>query len=55
MGYIATLPTCGPPEILLPALKRWGPPLGGRGYVATLPTCGQLLIAPSALKRWGPP
>ena len=26
MGYIATLPTCGPLLILPPALKRWGPP-----------------------------
>ena len=25
-GYVATLPTCGPPLILPPALKRWGPP-----------------------------
>ena len=25
-GYVAILPTCGPPLILLPALKRWGPP-----------------------------
>ena len=23
---MATLPTCGPPVILPPALKRWGPP-----------------------------
>ena len=46
--------TCGPPVILPPALKRWGPP-GGRGYVATLPTCGPPVILPPALKRWGPP
>ena len=27
LGYqAATLPTCGPPLILPPALKRWGPP-----------------------------
>ena len=26
MGYVATLPTCGPLLILPPALKRWGPP-----------------------------
>ena len=26
MGYVATLPTCGPPPILPPALKRWGAP-----------------------------
>ena len=51
---MATLPTCGPPMILPPALKRWGP-LGGGGYVATLPTCGPLPILPPALKRWGPP
>ena len=51
---MATLPTCGPPLILPPALKRWGPP-GGRGYVATLPTCRPPLILPPALKRWGPP
>ena len=25
-GYVATLPTCGPPVILSPALKRRGPP-----------------------------
>ena len=25
MGYVATLPTCGPPSILPPALKRWAP------------------------------
>ena len=25
-GYVATLPTCGPLLILLPALKRWRPP-----------------------------
>ena len=25
-GYVATRPTCGPPPILSPALKRWGPP-----------------------------
>ena len=25
-GYVATLPTCGPPVILPPALKQWGPP-----------------------------
>ena len=25
-GYVATLPTCGPPLILPPALKWWGPP-----------------------------
>ena len=25
-GYVATLPTCGPPLILPPTLKRWGPP-----------------------------
>ena len=24
--YVATRPTCGPPLILSPALKRWGPP-----------------------------
>ena len=53
-GYVATLSTCGPPVILPPALKRWGPP-SGRGYVATLPGCGVLLILPPALKRWGPP
>ena len=23
---MATLPTCGPPMILTPALKQWGPP-----------------------------
>ena len=23
---MATLPTCGPPLIMPPALKRWGPP-----------------------------
>ena len=28
-GYVATLPTCGPPLIVPPALKRWRPPLGG--------------------------
>ena len=28
MGYVATLPTCRPPPILSPALKRWGPPRG---------------------------
>ena len=26
-GYVATLPTCGPLLILLPALKRWGSPI----------------------------
>ena len=26
MGYVATLPTCGPFLILPPALKRRGPP-----------------------------
>ena len=26
MGYVATLPTCGPLLILPPALKRRGPP-----------------------------
>ena len=25
MGYVVTNPTCGPPAILSPALKRWGP------------------------------
>ena len=25
-GYVATLPTCGPPLMLPRALKRWGPP-----------------------------
>ena len=25
-GYVATLPTCWPPVIVPPALKRWGPP-----------------------------
>ena len=25
-GYAATLPTCGPPLILPPSLKQWGPP-----------------------------
>ena len=25
-ALIATLPTCGPPLILPPALRRWGPP-----------------------------
>ena len=25
-GYVATLPPCGPPLILPPTLKRWGPP-----------------------------
>ena len=40
-GYVATLPTCGPPLILPPALKQWGPP-GGRGYLATLPTIAPL-------------
>ena len=52
-GYVATLPTCGPPLILLPALTRWEL-LGGKGYLATLPTCGPPLILTPALKRWGP-
>ena len=26
MGYVATLPSCGPVLILRPALKRWRPP-----------------------------
>ena len=26
MGQVATLPTCGPPPMPPPALKRWGPP-----------------------------
>ena len=26
MGYVANFPTCGPPLILPPVLKRWGPP-----------------------------
>ena len=25
-GYVGTLPSFGPPPILLPAVKRWGPP-----------------------------
>ena len=25
-GYVAILPTCGPPMILPPSVKRWGPP-----------------------------
>ena len=54
MGYVATLPTCGPLLILPPVLKRWGAPRR-HGNVATLPTCGPLLILPPALKRWGPP
>ena len=54
MGYVDTLPTCGPLRIYPPALKRWGP-LGGRGYVPTLPTCGPLLILRPPLKRWVPP
>ena len=45
------MPTCGPPVILPPALKRWG----GRGNVATLPTCRPLLILSPALRRWGSP
>ena len=49
-----TPPSCGPPLILPPARKRWGPP-GGRGYVATLPTCGPPPIPSPALKRWGAP
>ena len=53
MGYVATLPTCGPLLILPTALKRWGPP-GGSSYVATLPTCGPRRILPPALKRRGP-
>ena len=36
---VATLPTCGPPLILFPTSKRWGP-LGGSGLGATWPTCG---------------
>ena len=53
---MATFPTCGPPLILPPALKRSPPPpQSGKGYVATLPTCGPLLILLPALKRWGPP
>ena len=35
------MPTCGPPLVLPPALKRSGPP-GGRGYLAALLTCGPL-------------
>ena len=39
-GYVATLPTSGPPLILPPRSEAVGTPPGGRGYVATLPTCG---------------
>ena len=28
-GHVATLPTCGPPMTLPPALKRWGPQTAG--------------------------
>ena len=52
-GYVATLPTCGPPLILPLALKRRNPP-GGRGYVATFPIRGPHLLLPPALKRCGP-
>ena len=51
---MATLPTCGPPLIMPPALKRLEP-LGGRASAATWPTCRPPLILPPALKRWGPP
>ena len=38
MGYVATLPTCGPFLILPPALKRRGPPRrqGLRSHLAHL-------------------
>ena len=37
-GYVATLVSCGPPVILFPALKRWGPPRrrGSCNYLAHL-------------------
>ena len=35
MGYVAILATCGPPLILPPALKRWGPP-GRQGLCSHL-------------------
>ena len=34
-GYVATHPTCGPPLILSPALKCWGPP-GWQGLCSHL-------------------
>ena len=54
-GYVATLPTCGPPVLCAPRSEAMGTPQGGRGYLATLPTCGPLLNLPPALKPWGPP
>ena len=52
-GYVAILPTCGPPLISSPALKGGDPP-HGTGYVPMLPTCGPLLISSCAPKRRGP-
>ena len=51
--YVATWPTCAPPQILSPAPKRWRSPR--RHGLATVFPFGPPVIMSPALKRWEPP
>ena len=55
MGYVATLPTCGPPVILPLDLKRWGPPRrhGLCSHLAAF--VGHLRFRPSLCSSGDPP
>ena len=52
-GYVATLPTCGPPVILPSALKRWAP--RWQGLCSHLAHLWATFDSAPALKWWGPP
>ena len=48
------MPTCGPPLILPPALKRWGPPRR-QGLCSHLAHLWATFVLPPTMKRWGSP
>ena len=53
MGYVATLPICGPLVILPPALKLWGTPRQ-QGICSYLAHLWVRFDFGPALKWWGP-